>query len=190
MTGNQHDYRWLRRPRPTARVLAFFACSRVPAPCGPRRGPPRLPRILNVRLDMAWDPGEHRHRLPSRDTDCGLPEGQTRRHSPTKFFGAQHLQGRLHPLPLHLACFRAYASTRPLPVAPQGSILGSRLTITQVGFAPTRLRDIAKPHCPLFRPIPCPLFRYRVTGMATAGAWSSHSQPGQPRSRWVARPGN
>jgi hypothetical protein len=104
MTGNQHDYRWLRRPRPTARVLAFFACSRVPAPCGPRRGPPRLPRILNVRLDMAWDPGEHRHRLPWRDTDYCLPEGQTRRHSPTKFFGAQHLQGRLHPFPLHLAC--------------------------------------------------------------------------------------
>ncbi len=42
----------------------------------------------------------------------------------------------------------AVASTRPLPCAPQGSILGSRLTITQVGFAPTRLRDIAKPHWP------------------------------------------
>jgi hypothetical protein len=95
---------------------------------------------------MASDPGEYRHRSPWRDTDCSLPEGQTRRRSPTKFFGAQHLQGRLHPLPLHLACFRAYASTRPLPVAPQDSILGSRLTMTQVGFAPTRLRDIAKPH--------------------------------------------
>ncbi len=74
--------------------------------------------------------------------------GQTRRHSPTKTFGAQHLQGRLHPLPLHLACFRAYASTRPLPFTPQGSILGSRLAITQVGMSPTRLRGIAEPHCP------------------------------------------
>jgi hypothetical protein len=47
---------------------------------------------------------------------------------------------------LHLACFRAYASTRPLPFVPQGSILGSWLATTQVGVPPTRLRDIAKPH--------------------------------------------
>jgi hypothetical protein len=78
--------------------------------------------------------------------DVACERGQCRRRSPTKIFGAQHLQGRLHPLPLHLACFRAYASTRPLPFAPQGSILGSWLATTQVGFAPTRLRDIAKPH--------------------------------------------
>ena len=50
----------------------------------------------------------------------------------------------LYTSPAH----QAYASTRPLPCAPQGSMLGSRLTITQVGFPPTRLRDIAKPHCP------------------------------------------
>ena len=31
-------------------------------------------------------------------------------------FGAQHLHGRHHPLPLHLACFRAYASISLLPV--------------------------------------------------------------------------
>ncbi|EIC22616.1 hypothetical protein Thi970DRAFT_02892 [Thiorhodovibrio frisius] len=49
-------------------------------------------------------------------------------------FGALHLQGRLHPLPLHLACFHAYAWTRLLPFVPQGSILGSRLTITQAGL--------------------------------------------------------
>ena len=50
----------------------------------------------------------------------------------------------LYTSPAH----QADASTRPLPFAPQGSILGSRLTITPVGFPPTRLRDIAKPHCP------------------------------------------
>ena len=82
-----------------------------------------------------------------------------------KIFGAQHLQGRLHPLPLHLACFRTYASTRLLPVAPQGSILGSWRTITQAGFPPARTRGLARPHWPLFpsfsrllfpgRPRPC-----------------------------------
>ncbi len=72
---------------------------------------------------------------------CATPVVACRGPNPSalsndKIFWAQHLQGRLHPLPLHLACFRAYASTRLLPVAPQGSILGSRRTITQAGFPP------------------------------------------------------
>ena len=142
-TSTQH------RPRPR-----YYTCSRVPASSGPMRGYRSrtgwLPRVLNVRLDTASDPGEYPCRSPWRDTDCCLPAGQNRRHSPTKIFGAQHLQGRLHPLPLHLACFRTYASTRLLPAAPQGSILGSRLTITQAGLAPARTRGLARPHCPLF----------------------------------------
>ena len=55
---------------------------------------------------------------------------------------------RLHPLPLHLACFRACAAARPLPDAQQGSILGSWLAITQAGLSPTKVRGIAEPHCP------------------------------------------
>jgi len=47
MTGNRHYSRWLRLPRPAGRVLAFFACSRVPASSGPRRGPPRY-RIFSM----------------------------------------------------------------------------------------------------------------------------------------------
>ncbi len=66
-------------------------------------------------------------------------------------FGALHLQGRHHPLPLHLACLSAEASARLLPVTPQGSILGSRLTITQAGLAPARTRGLARPHWPLIR---------------------------------------
>jgi len=111
-------------------------------------GSPWLPRALNVRLDTASDPGEYPSRSPERDTDCCLPEGQTRRHSRQILFGAQHLQGRLHPLPLHLACFRTYASTCPLPSTPQGSILGSRRTITQAGFPPASSRGLARPHYP------------------------------------------
>jgi hypothetical protein len=133
------------RPRPR-----FYTCSRVPASNGPMRGSPWLPRILNVKLDTAWDPGEYQRRSPSRSAGCCLPAGQTRRHSPTKIFGAQHLQGRLHPLPLHLACLSAEASTRLLPAVPQGSILGSRLTITQAGSSPARTRGLARPHCPQF----------------------------------------
>ena len=146
ITRLQRYYGWLRLPRTAARVLALYTCSRVPASGEPMRGSPWLPRVLNVRLDTAWDPGEYAYRSPKRSTGCCLPEGQTRRHSPTKIFGAQHLQGRLHPLPLHLACFRAYASTRLLPAAPQGSILGSWLATTQVGLAPTRTRGLARPH--------------------------------------------
>ncbi|EIC19617.1 hypothetical protein Thi970DRAFT_03203 [Thiorhodovibrio frisius] len=51
-----------------------------------------------------------------------------------EIFGALRLQGRHHPLPLHLACFHAYASTRQLPFTPQGLIPGSRLTITRAGL--------------------------------------------------------
>jgi hypothetical protein len=87
------------RPRPR-----FYTCSRVPASRGPMRGSPWLPRVLDlnihtVRLDTASDPGEYPCRSPERDTNCCLPAGENRRHSPTKIFGAQHLQGRLHPLP-------------------------------------------------------------------------------------------
>lgn len=46
---------------------------------------------------------------------------------------------------MHLACFPAYASNRPLPCDQQGWILGSWLTFTQVGFPPTKVRGIAKP---------------------------------------------
>ena len=145
ITRHPRYYGWLRLPHIPARVLAFHTCSRVPAPCGPIRGSPRLPPTRNVRLDTASDPGEYPRHLPSRSSGCCLPEGQARRHSPSEFFGALHLQGRHHPLPLHLACFRAYASTRLLPDAQQGSILGSWLAITQVGFTPTKVRGIAKP---------------------------------------------
>jgi len=134
-----------------------YTCSWVPASRGPTLGSPWLPRILNVRLDTASDPGEYRRRSPLRNAGCCLPAGQNRRHSPTKIFGAQHLQGRHHPLPLHLACASADASTRPLPATPQGSILGSRLTMTQAGLSPARTRGLARPQ-PLFRLTPFPLF--------------------------------
>lgn len=48
---------------------------------------PWAPRALDVRLDTASDPGEYPCHSPDRNTDCCLPEGQARRHSPTRFSG-------------------------------------------------------------------------------------------------------
>jgi hypothetical protein len=115
-------------------------------------------------------PGSTPHHWPSRSGGCCLPVGQTPRRSPAESFGAPHLQGRHHPLPLHLACFRADASARLLPVAQQGSILGSWLAITQVGLPPTKVRGIAKPHCPH-------LSALTVRCMARAGS-ASHDYDG------------
>ena len=88
VTGRQRYYGWLRLPRITARVLAFYTCSRVPTSGGPIHGSPWLPQVLNVRLDTASDPGEYPRCSPLRNANCCLPGGQTRRHSPTtKFSG-------------------------------------------------------------------------------------------------------
>ncbi len=120
-----------RLPRTDARISLVTTCS----PCQARHG--LGPRGVGVPLTLT------RHALlPARGTNpSALSNG---------IFGAPHLQGRHNPLPLHLACFRAYASTRLLPAAPQGSILGSRLTITQAGLSPARTRGLARPHSPPF----------------------------------------
>ena len=60
-------------------------------------------------------------------------------------FGAPSLQGRHSPLPLFLARFPAYASTSMLSWRLQGWILCPWLAVTQVGFPPTGLNDIAEP---------------------------------------------
>ena len=61
------------------------------------------------------------------------------------------LQGQPHLLPLHLASFRAYASSTSLPICLQGSIPGSWLAITWTGFPPASLCSIARPQR-LFNP--------------------------------------
>jgi hypothetical protein len=60
-------------------------------------------------------------------------------------FGTINLHGRPYPLPLLLACFRAYASSKLLPDCLQGSILGLWLAVAEAGFPPARIRDIAQP---------------------------------------------
>ena len=60
-------------------------------------------------------------------------------------FGTFHLHGRLHPVPLRLACFRAYASSPPLPANLQGSIPDPWLAVIWAGLSPAGTRDIAMP---------------------------------------------
>jgi len=81
----------------------------------PTGGSPWLPRNLYVRLDTAWDPGVASVLRPyaHRTVACwpintiGLPQ--------CGLFGALHLQGQHHLLPLHLATSSAYASISLLP---------------------------------------------------------------------------
>jgi len=64
--------------------------------------------------------------------------------------------------------FCAYASSTPLPECLQGSIPGPWLAVTWAGFAPARLRGIAKPRPPV------------------ASGWSG--LPGGIRTHWKAPP--
>jgi hypothetical protein len=152
INGRHSSYGWLQLPSTTAGVLAVTLVRGCPLPtdrCSDlrvyvfsmsisKRSGSIRPRTLGVSVPLAMT----RHGL--------FPAGATNPSPlPTVLFGAQHLQGRLHPLPLHLACLRAYASTCPLPSTPQGSILGSRLTIAQAGLPPARTRGLARPNYPL-----------------------------------------
>jgi hypothetical protein len=103
---------------------------------------PGLLPILVVKLGAALDPG---WAWPARlctnlAVACWTLEtiGPPHRH-----FGTQHLHGRLYPLPLLLACFRAYASSALLPAHLQGSIPDPWLAVTEAGSHP--LESTASP---------------------------------------------
>ena len=150
ITGDRPYDGWLRLPHPAARVLAIFACSRVPPPADQDAGLlgyrafsmsgstwPRTPESIGTARRGAG-PVVACRRVKAVGTH------------PLKFLGLTTFKVGSTRYLYTSPAYQAYASTRPLRCAPQGSILGSRLTSTQVGFAPTRLRDIAKPHCPLY----------------------------------------
>ena len=85
-------------------------------PFAPTDGSPWLTHHPNVRLDTASDPGAvlGTRQCAPRTVACWRHETIGRHQC--GLFGTQHLQGRLHPLPLHLAFFRAYTSPGLLPV--------------------------------------------------------------------------
>jgi len=94
-----HLFAGARLQRTVARISLVTAYSQCQARYGLR------PRGVSMPLTLTW------HGL--------LPAGNTKPSALSNaVFGALHLQGRHHPLPLHLACFHAYAPTRLLPCAP------------------------------------------------------------------------
>jgi len=157
-------------PPPASSLIHLFAGARL------QRTDARISLVTTrSRCQARHGLGPRGVPTPLARTQRGLlPAGGTSPSalSNAKLFGALHLQGRHHPLPLHLACFRAYASTRLLPPAPQGSILGSRLTITQAGLSPARTRGLARPHCPRIPRTSTPTSR--------SGATSRHGSRKRP----------
>jgi hypothetical protein len=75
--------------------------------------------------------------LPFRDASF-LPAGMSKPSAYTfeSDFGTRFLQGQHDLLPLHLASFRTYASSTPLPRCLQGSIPSPWLAATGAGITP------------------------------------------------------
>ncbi len=134
-----------QRPAPSSSLFRLVGGCAQPQGRAPTVGSPWLPRRRSVRLDTAIHPGwASAARLLAGDAvACWRLE--TIGPLPRGHFGTRHLHGRHHPLPLHLACFRAYASSASLPPRLQGWIPGPWLAATRAGLPPARLRGIAKP---------------------------------------------
>ena len=138
-------------------------------PPAPTIGSPWLPRTLVVRLDAVFDPGVAPRACQCARDAVACWSGETiGQHTNASISGLNYLQGQHYLCPLHLASFRAYASSTPLPDCLQGSIPGPWLAVTWAGFAPARLRGIAKPQPPL------------------ASGWSI--SPGGIHTHWKAPP--
>jgi hypothetical protein len=130
-------------PPPSSLTRLVRRCALLPAPA---IGSPRLPRTLIVRLDAELRSRGGSFHSPEREGNCCLqgPRPHWPIHQVKTDFGTNSVQGQHHLLPLHLASFRAYASSTPLPEHLPGSIPGPWLGVTWTGFAPARLRDSAK----------------------------------------------
>ncbi len=115
-------------------------------------GSPRLLRRVSVGLETVSHPGWEVGLASLLAAFPLLPAGVLKPSArSTRSFRDSHLQGRLHPLPLFLARFAAYASSMPLPSCLQGCILGLRLAVTKAGFPPATQLSRAEP---LPRPVP------------------------------------
>ena len=137
-----------RSPPPSSSLFRLVRrCALLPAPT---IGSPWLPRTLVVRLDAVFDPGVAPRACQCARDAVACWSGETiGQHTNASISGLNYLQGQHHLFPLHLASFRAYASSTPLPEYLQGSIPGPWLAVTWAGFAPARLRGIAKPRPPV-----------------------------------------
>ena len=170
-----------RSPPPSSSLFRLVRrCAVLPAPT---IGSPWLPRTLVVRLDAVFDPG-----VAPRTCQCARDavacwSGETiGQHTNASISGLNYLQGQHYLCPLHLASFRAYASSTPLPECLQGSIPGPWLAVTWAGFAPARLRGIAKPQPPVASGWSIRRVGLSPTGkrrLITAHARSGHTRVGR-----------
>ncbi len=137
-----------RSPPPSSSLFRLVRrCALLPAPT---IGSPWLPRTLVVRLDAVFDPGVAPRACQCARDAVACWSGETiGQHTNASISGLNYLQGQHYLFPLHLASFCAYASSTPLPEHLQGSIPGPWLAVTWAGFAPARLRGIAKPRPPV-----------------------------------------
>jgi hypothetical protein len=132
-----------RSPPPSSSLIRLVRrCALLLAPT---TGSPWLPRTLVVRLDADSDPGVAAHACQCARVTVACWLCETISQYTDVHFGTRNLQGQHDLFPLHLASFCAYASSIPLPEHLQGSIPGPWLVVTWTGFAPARLRGIAKP---------------------------------------------
>jgi hypothetical protein len=137
-----------RSPPPSFSLFRLVrGCATMPAPT---IGSPWLPRTLVVRLDAVFDPGVTPRACQCAREAVACWSGETiGQHTNASISGLNYLQGQPYLFPLHLASSCAYASSTPLPECLQGSIPGPWLAVTWAGFAPARLRGIAKPRPPV-----------------------------------------
>src|SRR5215471_2663739 len=137
-----------RSPPPSSSL--FRLVGRCALLLTPTIGSPWLPRILVVRLDAVFDPGVAPRACRCARGAAACWSGETiGQLTNASISGLNYLQGQHHLYPLHLASSCAYASSTSLPGCLQGSIPGSWLTFTWAGFAPARMRGIAKPQPPV-----------------------------------------
>ena len=144
VTGVHRYYGRLRLPvtfHPTPRCLDLLWAAHSSAPA---TGSPRLPHTRPSSSIGSTIPGGHRLLACYAHDAVACWRLETIGPFPRGHFGTTTFTAT-YPSPFHLACFRAYASSKLLPTHLQGSIPGLWLAVTRAGIPPARVRDIAMP---------------------------------------------
>ena len=130
-------------PPPMSSLLHLFMGARL------------LPTDAWISLVTAYSRCQARHGLGPRGVLAPLAIAPVVAYRRDKTVGTH--QPKLSGLNTFRVGITRYLCTSPAVVpthrraryrSPQGSILGSRLTITQAGLLPARTRGLARPHCP------------------------------------------
>jgi len=187
MTGCQRAYGWLRRPSTTTRVLALTLVHGCPSPTD---------RHLDLPGDRVFSMSD-----ATRPRTPGSTSAARHRAAPIVAYRRDKTVGTHQPKRSGLNTFKvgftrylwtspaylAYTSTRLLPAAPQGAILGSWRTMIQAGQ--TALIAVAVPQAldqcsgapGRYSSSWCAPYTHRLCG--TAGIPRGSPRPRPPRQR-------